>query len=117
MNEATRSLAEAEPIALAAYRKIRQHGRTQVVQNLVELEVEWGDIDGAGSTLGQVDDSEKMNEVQNVARAAVVNGYKKEALAWATSQISPRDRALALIGIAGALLPPAIDSHWTLDSD
>jgi hypothetical protein len=83
----------------------------------VELEVEWGDIDGAGSTLGQVDDSEKMNEVQNVARAAVVNGYKKEALAWATSQISPRDRALALIGIAGALLPPAIDSHWTLDSD
>jgi tetratricopeptide (TPR) repeat protein len=106
MNEATRSLAEAEPIALAAYRKIRQHGRTQVVQNLVELEVEWGDIDGAGSTLGQVDDSEKMNEAQNVARAAVVKGRKKEALAWATSQISPRDRALALIGIADALLSP-----------
>ena len=104
MNEATRSLAEAEPIALAAYRKIRQHGRTQVVQNLMELEVEWGDIDGAGSTLRQVDDSEKMNEVQNVARAAVVNGHKKEALAWATSQISPRDRALALTGIADALL-------------
>jgi len=107
MNEATRSLAEAEPIALAAYRKIRQHGRTQVVQNLVELEVEWGDIDGAGSTLGEVEDGEKMNEVQNVARAAVVNGHKKEALAWTTSQISPRDRALALIGIAGALLSPA----------
>jgi hypothetical protein len=104
VNEATHSLAEAEPIALAAYRKIRQHGRTPVVQNLVELEVEWGEIDGAGSTLGQVDDSEKMNVVQNVARGAVVNGHKKEALAWATRQISPRDRALALIGIAGALL-------------
>jgi len=106
MNEATRSLAEAEPIALAAYRTIRQHGRTQVVQNLVELEVELGDIDGASSTLGQVEDDEKMNEVQNVARAAVVNGHKKKALAWATSLISPHDRALALIGIAGALLSP-----------
>jgi tetratricopeptide (TPR) repeat protein len=106
MNEATRSLAEAKPIALAAYRKIKEHGWTSILQDLVQLEVEWGDIDGAGSALGQVEDGEKMNEVQNVARAAVVNGHKKEALAWATSQISPRDRALALIGIAGALLSP-----------
>jgi tetratricopeptide (TPR) repeat protein len=115
MNEATRSLAEAEPIALAAYRKIRQHGSTQVVQNLVELKVEWGDIDGAGSTLAQVEDGEKMNELQSVARAVVENGHKKEALAWAASQISPRDRALALIGIVdGVLSPHAIDGHWKL---
>ncbi len=107
MNEATRSLAEAKPIALAVYRKIKlEHGWTRIVQDLVELEVEWGDFDGAGSTLAQVEDGEKMNGVQSVARAVVENGHKKEALAWATSQISPRDRALALIGIADALLSP-----------
>ncbi len=49
MNEATSSLAEAKPIALAANRKIKiEHGWTRIVQDLVELEVEWGDIDGAG---------------------------------------------------------------------
>ena len=107
MNEATRSLAEAKPIALAAYRKIKlEWGCTRIVQDLVELEVEWGDFDGAGSTLAQVEDGVKMNGMQSVARAVVENGHRKEALAWATSQIFPRDRALALIGIADALLSP-----------
>lgn len=105
MNEATRSLAEAKPVALAAYREIRQHRWTRVVQDLVELEVEWGDVNGAGSTLAQVEDIEKMNMLPSVAYAVVENGYQKEALAWATSQIFPRDRALALIGIANALYP------------
>src|SRR6267378_4096297 len=105
MNEASRSLAEAKPIALAAYRKIKlDNGWTSIVQNLVELEVEWGDIEGAGSTLAQLENGEKMNGLQLVARAVVENGHKKEALDWATSQIFPRDRALALIGIADALL-------------
>jgi len=45
-----------------------------------------------------------MNGLQLVARAVVENGHKNEALDWATSQIFPRDRALALIGIADALL-------------
>ena len=107
MNEATRSLAEAKPIAWAAYRKTKlMHGWTRIVRDLVELEVEWGDIDGAGSTLAQVEDGERMNGLQRVARAVVENGHKKEALEWATSQVSPRDRALALIGIADALLSP-----------
>ena len=107
MNEAAHSLAEAKPIALAAYRKIKlEHGWTRIVQDLVELEVEWGDFDGAGSTLAQVEDGEKMNGLQSVARDVVENGHYKEALAWATSQIFPRDRALALIGIADALLSP-----------
>jgi hypothetical protein len=120
MNEATRSLAEAKPIALAAYRKIKlEHGWTRIVQDLVELEVEWGDFDGAGSSLAQVEDGEKMNVRQSVARAVVENGHKKEALAWATSQIFPRDRALALIGIADALLSPtqSKDGHLTSGPD
>jgi hypothetical protein len=105
MNEASRSLAEAKPIALAAYRKIKlDNGWTSIVQNLVELEVEWEDIEGAGSTLAQVEDGEKMNGLQSVARAVVEHGHKKAALDWATSQMFPRDRALALIGIADALL-------------
>ena len=107
MNEATRSLAEAKPIVLAAYRKKKlDNGWTSIVRELVEVEVEFGDIEGAGSTLAQVEDGEKMNGLQLVARAVVENGHKKEALDWATSQILPRDRALALIGIADALLSP-----------
>ena len=107
MKEASRSLAEARPVALAAYRKTKlKHGWTQIVQDLVQLEVEWGDIDGASSTLEQVEDGDKMNALQRVACAVVENGHKKEALTWATSQISSRDRALALIGIAEALLSP-----------
>jgi len=105
MNEATRSLAEAEPIALAAYRKIKaHHGWTSIVQKLVELRVEWGDIEGANSILKQVEENDRKNEMQGVARAVVAKGHKKEALEWATSQISSRDRALALIGVADALL-------------
>jgi len=65
-----------------------------------------GDIDGAVSTLAQVEDGDKMNGMQSVARAVVGNGHKKEARAWATRQTSPRDRALAFIGIADALLSP-----------
>jgi len=104
-NEATRSLAEAEPIALAAYRKIKlQHGWTSIIQELVELKVEWGDFDGADSILRQVEEGDRINAMINVAGAVVAKGHKKEALAWATSQISPRDRALALIGVADALL-------------
>jgi len=104
-NEATCSLAEAEPIALAAYRKIKlQHGWTSIIQELVELKVEWGDFDGADSILRQVEEGDRINAMINVARAVVTKGHKKEALAWATSQISPRDRALALIGVADALL-------------
>jgi hypothetical protein len=36
--------------------------------------------------------------------SSVRKGHEKDALAWATSQISSRDRALALVGIADALL-------------
>jgi tetratricopeptide (TPR) repeat protein len=116
MNEATRSLAEARPIVLAVYRKIRlDNGWTSMVRELVEVEVECRDIEEAGSTLAQVDDGEKMNALQLVARTVVENGHKKEALEWATSQILPRDRALALIGIADALLPPTQSTAiWTL---
>jgi hypothetical protein len=107
MKEASRSLAEARPVALAAYRKTKlKHGWTQIVEDLVQLEVEWGDIDGASSTLEQVEDGDKMNAFYRVACAVVENGHKKEALTWATSQISSRDRALVLIGIAEALLSP-----------
>ncbi|PYU47390.1 MAG: hypothetical protein DMG54_01165 [Acidobacteria bacterium] len=104
MKEATRTLTEAEPIALTVYREISQHGSTQIIQNLVELKVEWGEFDGANSTLSQVEHKEKLNELQSVARALVKNGHEKEALAWATTQILPSDRALALIGIADALI-------------
>jgi len=105
MNEAIRSLAEAKPIALAVYWKMKlKYGQTRIVQNLVELSVELGDIDGAVSTLAQVGDGDKMNGMQSVASALVRNGHMKGAQAWATSQKSPRDRALAFIGIANALL-------------
>jgi hypothetical protein len=107
MKEASRSLAEAKPVALAAYRNTKlKHGWTRIVQDLVQLEVEWGDIDGASATLEQVEDGDKVNTLQRVACAVVENGHKKEALTWATSQISSRDRALAIIGIAEALLSP-----------
>jgi hypothetical protein len=87
MNEATRTLSEAEPLVLAAYRKIKlQHGWTSSVQELVEVKVELGDFEGADSILPQVEERDKINAMLNVARAAVGKGHEKEALAWATSQ-------------------------------
>jgi hypothetical protein len=68
------------------------------------VKVELGDFVGADSIMRQVDEDDRMNETQGVARAVVATGHKKEALAWAESQISSRDRALALIGVADALL-------------
>ena len=105
MNEATRTLSEAEPLVLAVYRNIKlRHGWTSTLQELVEVKVELGDFEGADSILRQVEEGDRMNAMQGVARAVVAKGHKKEALAWATSQISSRDRALALVGIADALL-------------
>ncbi len=105
MNEATRTLSEAEPLVLAVYRNIKlRHGWTSTLQELVEVKVESGDFEGADSILRQVEEGDRMNAMQGVARAVVAKGHKKEALAWATSQISSRDRALALVGIADALL-------------
>jgi len=105
MNEATRTLSEAAPLVLAVYRKIKlQHGRTSTLQELVEVKVELGDFEGADSIMRQVEDDDRVNETYGVARAVVANGHKKEGLAWARSHISCRDRALALIGVADALL-------------
>ncbi len=81
------------------------------------MKVELGDFKGADSILRQVEESDRMNAMQGVARAVVAKGHKKKALAWATSQISSRDRALALVGIADALLTStqAADSwHYVL---
>jgi len=105
MNEATRTLSEAEPLVLAVYRNVKlRHGWTSTLQELVEVKVELGDFEGADSILRQVEEGDRMNAMQGVARAVVAKGHKKEALAWATSQTSSRDRALALVGIADALL-------------
>jgi tetratricopeptide (TPR) repeat protein len=114
MNEATRTLSEAEPLVLAVYRNIKlRHGWTSTLQELLEVKVELGDFEGADSTLRQVEEGDRMNAVQGVARAVVAKGHKKEALAWATSQISSRDRALALVGISDGLstAPQAADSR------
>jgi hypothetical protein len=72
----------------------------------VELRVEWGDFDGADSFLAQVEEGDKMNALQSVAYSVVENGHEEIATAWANRQISPRDRALVLIGIANALSSP-----------
>jgi hypothetical protein len=97
MKEATQSLGEAESRYLAAYRN------GWPVRNIVELKVEWGDFDGADSVLRQVEDGEKMNALLSVAHSVVENRQKNRATAWANRQISPRDGALVLIGIANAL--------------
>lgn len=47
-----------------------------------------------------------MNALQSVAYSVVENGHAEIATAWANRQISPRDRALVLIGIANALSSP-----------
>jgi hypothetical protein len=104
MGDASQSLAEAETLALAEH-KIRR-GRTSIPRELVELRVEWGDFDGADSFLAQVEEGDKMNALQSVAYSVVENGHEEIATAWANRQISPRDRALVLIGIANALSSP-----------
>ncbi len=98
--EATQSLAEAESIALARYRQ----GWSGPIEPVVELKVEWGNFDGAGSTLAKVKDNEKINTLVRVASAVVKNGDKKRAYAWANHQTSPRGRAFTLLGIASAIL-------------
>lgn len=97
-DEAAQSLAEAESIALA------RHGWSGTVEPVVELKVEWGDFDGADTTLAKVGDNEKINALAHVASALVKNGDKKRTFAWANHQTSPRDRAFILIGIADAIL-------------
>jgi len=96
MNEATRSLVEAKSIALAAYRKKTQAWMDRSF-GLVKLEVEW-ETSTEQVPPGAVEDGEKMNGLQSVARAVVEIGHKKEALAWATSQISHvTERSLSLV--------------------
>ena len=78
-------------------------------QSIAEARMEVGDVEGADRTLAQIkDDSQRSAGFWTVgllqARRVVKNGHEKEALAWATTQILPSDRALALIGIADALI-------------
>jgi len=103
--EAAKTLAEAVPDAIAADEQAkRDHAWSSVLPDLIELQAEMGDLDGASANLVHVDDNDRTFILQKAARALSKVGDMQGASAWAARQVSPRDKALALIGVAEGLL-------------
>lgn len=104
-DEAAKSLAEAMPSAIAAREDAkRNHGWNSALPDLIERQTELGDLDGAWATLVNLDGSDRMKVVSNVARIRSKADDLQGALAWAGRQVSPRDKAVALVGAAQGVL-------------
>lgn len=63
-----------------------------------------GDIKGAVEAVGLSHGMGRGYNLKVIAKIQVYKGDKKGALAWVTTQTSPSDRALALLGVAEGLL-------------
>jgi tetratricopeptide (TPR) repeat protein len=103
--EATQTLVEAEPAALTDHRKAeREHTQGGAFPHFVELEAELGDFERAQANLVLLGDSDRTWVVQSAAIGRTKAGDTHGAVAWAESQSSARDKALALVGAANGIL-------------
>ena len=103
--EAAKTLAAAVPLVMAALEQDkREHRWSSALPDLIEQQAELGDLDGAWDNLGKTSDNDRTNIVGKAASAQSKAGDMQGALAWAARQISPRDKALALVGIAEGIL-------------
>lgn len=104
-DEAAKTLAEAVPAAIAAHEWAkREQAWTGALPDLIEQQAEMGDLDGAWAALAHLDESDRIHVVQNAARAQSRTGDVQGALTWAARQVSARDKALALVGVAEGVL-------------
>jgi hypothetical protein len=76
--------------------------RSKTIETFSHAEI--GDLDGAWNTLAHLGNSDRIYVVQSAALAQSKIGDTQGALAWAARQISPRDKALALVGSAEGIL-------------
>jgi tetratricopeptide (TPR) repeat protein len=103
--EAAKTLAEAEPAAIAAQEEAKRNNAwTSALPDLIEQQAELGDLDGAWSTLSHLAESDRRSIIQDVARARSKTGDTQGTLAWTARQVAPRDKAFALIGVAEGIL-------------
>lgn len=103
--EAGKTLAEALPLAIASdERAKRQNGANSSLRNFVYEQGEIGDLSGAWNTLALFDEYSRATIVETVAWACSKDGDTRGAVTWAARQVSPRDKAFALIGGAEGIL-------------
>ena len=99
------TLADAVPATIAAVQEDKlTHSSSSILPELAILQAEIGDLDGMRASFARIDKNHLSYVVQRVAQGRAATGDTQGALSWAAIQVSPREKALALVGVAEGIL-------------